>query len=102
MVWDVVKDKNHSKNVTIFGLEEENYEELNFKVSELFQSVEEKPRVDACRVGRRKSGETVRPLKVKTVFLTVADQILLKSGKLRSVDQYKNVSVNTDRSLEQR
>ena len=40
---DVVKDEDRSKNVIIFGLEEENDEELNFKVIELFQSMGEKP-----------------------------------------------------------
>ena len=59
--------------------------------------------MDACRVGRGRSSETVRPVKVTTVFSkAVADQILQKSGKYRSVDQYKDVFVNPDRSPEQR
>ena len=59
----------------------------------------EKPRVEACRVGRMKSGKTVRPVKVTTFSSTVVDQILLRSGKLRSVDLYKNVFVNPDRQI---
>ena len=54
-------DDDCSKNVMIFGLPKVPDEELNSTIRELFQAIGEKPRVEACRLGRSKSDKTLGP-----------------------------------------
>ena len=102
VVQNVVQEEDRSKNLMIFGLPEKLDEELNATVSEVFQAVGEKPRVESCRVGRKTSDKTVRPVKVTVASSTVVDQILSKVRRLKRVDKFKSVFVSADRSPEQR
>ena len=102
VVQNVVQDEDRSKNVMIFGLPEVPDEELNSAVRELFQAIGEKPRVEACRLGRSKSDKTVRPIKATFASSTVVDHILSKTKKLKQVEKLRSVYVSPDRSLEQR
>ena len=102
VVQNVVQDEDRSKNVMIFGLPEVPDEELNSTIRELFQAIGEKPRVEACRLGRSKSDKTVQPIKATFASSTVVDHILSKTKKLKQVEKFKSVYVSPDRSLEQR
>ena len=94
--------KDPSKNVMVFGWEEEKSEDISATVNKLLQTMEEKPCVEACRVGMKKTSGKVRPVKITTVSSSVANQTIAKGRKLNSVEKYKKVFVNPDCSPEQR
>ena len=99
---DVFQDEDRSKNIIVFGLPEENSEDLSGAVDQLFQEIGEKPLYEACRMGRNKTDGNARPIKITTKSSTVVDQILFKARKLKQVEKYKSVYLNPDRSPEQR
>ena len=102
VVQEVVKTEDRSKNIMMFGLSEEPNEDVTAKVSEVFEAMGEKPRIDVCRVGTTKPDGSARPVRVVTASSTVVDKVLLKGRNLRFLDKYKKVYVNPDRSPEQR
>ena len=102
VVQDVVKTKDRSKNVMMFGLSEKPNEYVSAKVSKMFEAMGEKPQTDVCRVGRKKLDGSARLVKVVTGSSTVADQLLLNGRKLSFLEKYKRVYVNPDRSPERR
>ena len=65
----VVEHEDRSRNIMVFGLPEEENEQLNERVLELFEVLGEKPRLDACRVGKKsiESSSTKRPIKSTAV-----------------------------------
>ena len=86
----------------MFGLTEEDNEDVNQKVAEVFEGIGQKPRADACRVGRKKSKDSVRPVKVKLSSSLIVYEILIKVKNLRNITRFSSVFVCPDRSLEQR
>jgi hypothetical protein len=101
-VVQTVVQEDRSKNLIIFGLPEQNNEELNKEVCEVLQTIGEKPRIEACRIGRQRSEKNIRPVKVTAASSTVISQILAKSRRLRSSEKFKTVFISPDRSPEQR
>ena len=83
VVQDVVQEEDRCKNVMVFGLEEEENEDISATVNELLQTME----VEACRVGMKKTNGKVRPVKITTVLSSVADQIIAKGRKVNSVEK---------------
>ena len=65
----------------IFGLCEEEGEKLDSKVYELFEELEEKPKLTASRVGMGSGvgGSKIRPVKVVLARADTAKQILAKT-----------------------
>ena len=55
-----------------------------------------------CRVGKKISGGTARPVKVTTSSATIVDHILYKAKRLKQTIKFKTVFLSPDRSLEQR
>ena len=102
VVKSVVQEEDRSKNLMIFGLPEQENEELSNAVSEVLLAIGEKPRVEACRVGKENSAKTMRPVKVTAASSTIVNQILAKSRNLRLSEKFKTVFVSPDRSVEQR
>ena len=102
VVRNVVEEEDRSRNVVIFGLNEEDNEKLNEKVAEVFESIGQKPRAEACRVGRKKSKDSTRPVNVKLSSSLIVDQLLANVKTLRNVTKFSSVFVCPDRSLEQR
>lgn len=96
----VVEEEDRSRNIMMFGLAEEENELLSAKVSDVFQSIGEKPRVEVCRVGKRTDG--ARPVKVTLSSSVTVNQILAKAWTLRSCEEHKSVFLSADRSYEQR
>ena len=86
----------------IFNLPEEENEEINSTVKDVFQALGDKPRVEACRLGRQRTGKAVRPVKVTVANSAVVSQILSKAKNLKNIEGYKSVFVCPDRSVEQR
>ena len=98
----VVQEEDRGRNVMIFNLPEQEGEEINTVVAGVFKAIGEKPRVEACRIGKKKSTNSVRPVKVTFSNSTVVTQILSKTKNLRKVNDLKSVFVCPDRSAEQR
>ena len=101
VVQAVVEEEDRSKNLMLFGLEEELNETLSNKVSEVFVSVGEKPSFLALRVGKRSASKT-RPVKVTLTGNGSVNQILMKARRLRTVEAYKSVFLSPDRSPDER
>ena len=97
----VVTEEDRTKNVVIFGLEENENEELSDKINYVFEHIDEKPRFDAVRIGMKSAGK-VRPVKVKLPNSTAVHQILVKCKELRRCEDLKTVFISPDRSPEQR
>ena len=101
VVKDVVDEEDRSRNVVLFGLLEEDEEDVNGRVAEVFESIGHKPKVESYRLGR-KINDSIRPVKVILSSSTVAAQITSCSRRLRQVEKFRNVFVSPDRSPDQR
>ena len=97
-----IVEEDRTRNVFIYGLEEDNEEQIFDTVSSLFEELGEKPRVDACRIGKSGNVAVPRPVKVVLSSSTVARQILVKAKGLRRVERFKKVYICPDRSAEER
>jgi hypothetical protein len=98
----VVEEEDRSRNLMLFGVEETPAEgDITDKVSEVFQQLGMKPRMEATRVGQGAAGKC-RAVKVTFTSSTIARQILIKAKNLRRVEQHKHVFISPDRSPEQR
>ena len=102
VVKDVVNEEDRSRNIVVFGLSEEEGEELNDRVGEVFQSIGQKPRIEAVRVGLKKGTDSIRPVKVTVSSSAIVDQIVGNGKKLRQLEKFRTVFVCPDRSPEQR
>lgn len=105
VVKSAMAEEDRGKNVMVFGLAEEEGEQIDEKIRGLFQELGEKPRVTASRVGRKSSGTAnteCRPVKVTLASSTSVSQILTKTGRLKQVEQYKLVYVRPDLSPDER
>ena len=101
VVKNVVNEEDHRCNVVIFGLLEEEGEELNDRVEELFTTTEHKPRLEACRIRKNNNTQTSRPVKISVSSSAIADQLLANARKSRlKVERFKTVLVSPDCSLE--
>ena len=101
VVQEAVTDDDRSKNVVIFGLAEEASENLDGKITALFNDVQEKPSFDAVRIGEL-SEERSRPVKVSLRNAETVHQILLKAKNLRNSTAHRRVYIAPDRSPEER
>ena len=101
VVQNAVSEEDRSRNVLIFGLKETDEEKLCDKVDVIFQQIEEKPRFEAIRVGR-KSADKTRPVKVSLGNFSTVHQILVNAKKLRLCEDHKTVFISPDRSPEDR
>lgn len=97
-----IVEEDRTRNVFIYGLEENDGEQICDTVSSLFEELDERPRVDACRIGKSGSVAVPRPVKVVLTSSTVARQILVKAKGLRRVERFKKVYVCPDRSADER
>jgi hypothetical protein len=104
VVQTAIVDDDRSRNLLVFGLKEEDGENVEEKITEVLQEVGEKPRLEATRLGRRGSGpgNSCRPVKVTVASSTTVRQILMNARNLRQVERYKSVYICPDRSLEER
>jgi len=103
VVKDVMKDEDRSKNVIVFGLAEEDGEQLNEKVGNVFVEIGEKPPLAAVRIGRRpETGTVCRPVKVTLTSSTAVQQILTRARFLKQQERLKSVYVSPDRTPAER
>ena len=103
VVKTIVAEEDRSRNFLIFGLPEEKEEEqLEAQVSEVLETIGMKPKVEAQRIGRRKTAGSTRPVKVIATNSLVVDQILSNARNLRNSVKFRTVFLSQDRSVEQR
>jgi len=99
----VAAEEDRSRNLIVFGLKEEEGEQLPALVTAVLEEIGEKPHFEATRVGRKRPGSTtIRPVKITVPSSTAVQQILMKTGRLRLVETHKNVWICPDRSSEER
>ena len=101
VVQEAVIDDDRSKNVVVFGLAEEDSENLDGKIVSLFEEIEEKPSFEAVRVGKV-SEDQIRPVKVSLRNCETVRQLLLKAKELKTITAYRKVYISPDRSPEER
>ena len=83
-------------------MKERNGEEAESTVSEIFECLEEKPKIGDCyRLGGEKNGVT-RPIKVTLSSSEAVSKVLSKAGRLKSVEQLSGVFLSPDRTAEER
>ena len=99
VVKDIVEDR--SRNIMMFGLEETERENLDYKVRDVFEELKEKPLLRAERVGRKTSEDSDRPVKVSMESSLIVSDILKKSKDLKQ-SVFSHVNLKPDRTLEQR
>ena len=102
VVKDVVAEEDRSRNLVIFGLTEDTTEQITEKVSEVFEVLAEKPKIEAVRIGLKSKKQAPRPVKVSFSNATIVTQILSKCSALRESDRFKRVFISPDRTPEQR
>ncbi len=91
--------EDRSKNLIVFGTEEE---DLDKAVEAVFENLNEKPAVIVCcRVGREDT-EGIRPTKVTLRSSDSVQQILRKTKLLKEVSGYEEIYVSPDRSPSER
>ena len=102
VVKTVVAEEDRSRNVLVFGLPEEDGEELETKISRVFEEIGLKPKLEAQRIGKKKTTSATRPVKVCVSSSLIVQQILVNAKNLRKSAMYKTVFLSPDRSPEQR
>ena len=86
VVKSVVQEEDRSKSVMVFGLSEEEGEDLAGRVGEVFESVGTKPVMEVCRVGKTESKVNTSPRPVKICFSSASTttQVLVQARKFSS------------------
>ena len=97
----VLVEEELSKNLIVFGLPEQDNENVCDSVMKVMEELSEKPRLEADRLGKKKEGQ-IRPVKVTFTSAAAVQQILAKSRNLRRTEKFKEVFLSPDRTLEQR
>jgi hypothetical protein len=106
-VKNVTESEDRSRNVVVFGLPEEQEENLDSKVNLLLEQLDEKPLVTDCRrIGQKsqhKPGAGVsRPIRFKVKSSETVYQILRKAKQLMNTEGNKRVFISPDRTIEER
>ena len=103
IVKTVVQEEDRSRSFMVFNLpeEEDDLDQLYFKVGEVLQELGEKPKIEASRLGTPDKRK-VRPIKVNLSSSVAVHQILAKAKRLRTSAKHKSVFICQDRSPEDR
>ena len=100
-----VSDKeDRSRNVIIYGVEDEENEKLKQKVETILEEIGEKPVLkDFGRVGVKRSDvKTPRPIKFTLSNSDHVNQVLRSARQLHSKEGYRSVYICPDRTVEER
>ena len=106
VVRSVVQEEDRAKNVIIFGVQEQDQENLKECVMEVFDEMKVRPAIhgEISRIGKKRAENSVRPIKVKLSSSSTASLVLGQARLLRQseIPRLKSVFVNPDRSEEDR
>ncbi len=96
-------EEDRSRNIMVFGLQEDSNEDLAAKASDMLYQLGEKPRIKECsRVGQSTGKGSHRPVKLTMSSSDVVNQVLRKSKELKQLTGFKAVFIAPDRSIEAR
>ena len=103
VVHEAVTDEDRSRNLVVFRLPDADNasEDLDSKISNLFNDIEEKPSFEAVRIGEF-SEESKRPVKIRLRNPETVHRILQKAKNLRKSATHKTVYIQPDRLPEER
>ena len=97
-----VSEEDRTRNIILFGMAEEQNENLEACATAVFEQVEEKPAIVDChRIGRAREGVT-RPVKVILASGDVAQRVVKNAGRLKRSEKFKEVYLSADRTIEER
>jgi len=104
IVKSVLQEEDRSRSFMVFNLPEEEEEQLSSKVGAVLQELDEKPTIEASRLGTptKDSAKKTRPVKVILSSSVAVNQILAKARRLRESVKHKSVFICQDRSPEDR
>ena len=98
----VAEGEDRSKNLVVFGVPEEEEENVDSRVKLLLDKLDEKPRITDCgRIGQSKPG-VPRPIRFKVSSSDTVYQILRKAKLLKDAEGYNRVFICPDRTVEER
>ena len=98
----VAEGEDRNKNLIVFGVPEEQGENLDSKVKLMLHKLDEKPRVADCgRIGQSKPG-VPRPIRFKVSSSETVYQILRKAKMLKDTEGFSRVFICPDRTVEER
>ena len=103
-VQKITKEEDRTKEVLVFGVDEEASECVTSKVTTILEQLEEKPRIRGCRrIGQRVTNvDTKRPIIFSVNSTDVVYQILRKAKRLREIEGFKTVYISPNRTPEER
>ena len=99
---EIAVEEELSRNIMVFGLTEDDDEQLDEMVTEIFQQLGEKLRADSIRLGKKTSNSAARPVEVSLSSSNFVHQILSKSKNRRRSDKFKTVFLSPDRTFDER
>ena len=98
----VSKDEDRSRNLIIYGLNEDADENTEEAVLAVLEHTDEKPKLESCRRLGERRAEKGRPIMATFHTREMVRCVLAKSAKLRQVEGYSRVYLSPDRTVEQR
>ena len=102
VVKNTMQEEDRSKNLIVFGLVEQENEDLQSSIGEVFSQLGVKPISDLSRVGKSGNKERPRPVKVVLSCASTARSVLYQARKLKNSEKFKSVFIRPDRTLEER
>ena len=101
VVQKVNEEVETRNNLIVFGITEEQTEDLDSRVNGLLEQLHEKPKIMSCsRIGLKKSGKT-RPIRFAVRNPDIAYHILRKAKTLKDVAGYQSIYISPDRTVEE-
>ena len=98
----VAEGDDRTKNIVVFGMPEEQEENVDSKVKLLLGKLNEKPHTSDCRrIGQNKPG-IPRPIRFKVTSSDTVYQILRKAKLLKDAEGFERVFISPDRTVEER
>ena len=101
-VKEAVSDDDRSRNVVVFGLKEQDLVHVDSQITELFDTLDEKPSFHAVRIGLQSKDEKVRPVKISFRNAEIVHRILTKAKDLKNSTEYRKVYISLNRGPEER
>ena len=101
LIRSVAQEEDRRDNVIIFGVQEQEPDDLRECVKDVFDEMMVRPEIrEISRVGRKSSGASTRPIKVKVSSSSTASLILGQTRRLRYSEApgLKSVFVKLDLS----
>ena len=95
----VVAEEDRSRNLLVFGLPDDEEEQLEERISEVLETVGQEPKLkmEAQRLSKKKTSTSTRPVKVRLSSSFIVHQILDNlARKLRLSAKFKTVFLSPD------